>query len=88
MTSLLAELSAPQLRKAAVIKDKIDKLQKELGRLLDPSRNLRSNRVSDAQEPERTRGRRRRMSAAARAKIAAAARARWKKAKAAGKTTL
>ena len=83
MSLSLSDISAPQLRKAAAIKEKIDRLQKELTELLGsgaPSSHAFERR--NGTEP------RRRMSAARRKKLAAAARLRWKKAKAAGKNTL
>jgi hypothetical protein len=64
-------LSAEQLRRAAAIKDQIDTLENELGRILD-------GRGSKGRTP----GGRRTMSASARARIAAAQRARWAKYKA------
>ncbi len=85
MNSILNNLSAPQLRKAAALREKIDRLEKELSQLLGSPSELRTNRINVA--ASRKQGRRR-MSAAARAKIAAAARARWKKAKAAGRNVL
>lgn len=64
-------LSAEQLRRAAAIKDQIDTLENELGRILDGHSGK-----------GRTAGGRRTMSASARARIAAAQRARWAKYKA------
>jgi hypothetical protein len=66
----MINLSASQLRRAAVIKDKIQSLQKQLTRLLEMSNGA-------AAPPKR-----RRMSSAARARIAAAQRARWAKVRA------
>ena len=86
MNSLLLDVSASQLRKAAILKEKIDKLQNQLGELLGAG-PLESNRLS-ARMAGKTARRRRTMSPEAKAKIAAAARARWKKAKAAGKNRL
>jgi hypothetical protein len=84
MSLSLSDISAPQLRKAAAIKEKIDQLQKELNQLLG------SEKLSPSEAFARRNGTRprRRMNAAARKKIAEAARLRWKKAKAAGKNTL
>ena len=62
-------LSAAQLRRAADIKEKMETLQSELGRLLGSTATARGP------------GRRRGMSAAGRARIAAAQRARWAKQK-------
>jgi hypothetical protein len=85
MSSILNNLSAPQLRKAAALREKIDSLEKELNQLFGSPSEPRTNRTDVA--VSRKRGRRR-MTADARAKIAAAAKARWKKAKAAGRNTL
>jgi hypothetical protein len=71
-----------------VIKEKIEKLQVELGRLLGSTIETRFSGRSRLRTVGRQRRGRRPMSAAAKAKIAAAARARWKKAKAAGKNSL
>jgi hypothetical protein len=85
MNSLLANVSARQLLKAAALKEKIERLQNELTQLLGAPqlefrRNLDGRRTASSP--------RRRMSLEAKAKIAAAAKARWKKAKAAGKNRL
>ena len=79
MSSSIANLSAQQLRRAANIKEKIQSLENELGRILGSS-----IKPVAAAAPKK----RRKMSAAARAKIAAAAKARWKTAKAQGKNSL
>ena len=78
----IINLSSKQLRKAAKIQDKIADLQNELSRLLG------SKSTSSASVKGRKKRTRRPMSAAAKKKIAAAAKARWKKAKAAGRTSL
>ena len=71
--SSISDLSAQELRRAASIKDQIDTLNAELGRLLG---------AADGQAtPARTRI----MSAAARGRIAAAQKARWARVK--GKAT-
>jgi hypothetical protein len=62
-------LSAQQLRRAAAIKEQIDTLQSELGKILG------GNGASRVASGKRT------MSAGARARIAAAQRARWAKVK-------
>jgi hypothetical protein len=62
-------LSAQQLRRAAAIKDQIDTLESELGKILG------RNGVTQTAPGKRT------MSAGARARIAAAQRARWAKVK-------
>jgi len=69
--TMIENLSATQLRRAAQLKDKIGKLQSQLSKLLG----------APASKSQRAPGKRRRMSAAARAKIAAAQRARWAKEK-------
>jgi hypothetical protein len=66
-------LSAQQLRRAAAIKEQIDALESELGRILGGS--------SDAGTGKRI------MSASARARIAAAQKARWAKARGDGSGT-
>jgi hypothetical protein len=63
-----SSLSAQQLRRAAAIKDQIDTLENELGKILGGGGTTASN-------GKRT------MSAGARAKIAAAQKARWAKVK-------
>jgi len=72
MSSSIANLSAQQLRRAANIKDKIQSLENELGRILGAS-----TKSSNAVAPKK----KRKMSAAGRAKIAAGQKARWAKAK-------
>jgi hypothetical protein len=81
MTTSLVSLSAGQLRNAAAIREKIDKLERELASLLggSPAAPVAAAVARKGRRP---------MSAAARAKMAAAAKARWKKAKAAGKNRL
>jgi hypothetical protein len=68
-----SSLTAPQLRQAANLKEKIADLQKQLDAILGGS----AAKASVSEKPKR-----RKMSAAARAKIAAAQRARWAKVKA------
>jgi hypothetical protein len=69
-TDYMINLSSKQLRRAANLKDKIESLQKELGRILGAS-----TQAQNGAAPKR------KMSAAGRRKIAAAARARWAKVK-------
>jgi len=69
----LSDVSAAQLRRAAAIKDQIDKLQRKLS-------NILGSKGASSAVP--TKGRRRKMSAAARAKIGEAQKARWAKMKA------
>jgi hypothetical protein len=66
----MINLSSKQLRRAANLKDKIESLQKDLGRILGASTQAQAGAAP-----------KRKMSAAARAKIAAGARARWAKVK-------
>jgi hypothetical protein len=68
----MLNLSSKQLRKAADLKDKIQSLENELGRILGAS-------IKPIAVVAPKKGRK--MSAAGRAKIAAAARARWAKVK-------
>jgi hypothetical protein len=72
MSSLLTSLSSKQLRRAADLKDKIQSLENELGRILGAS-----IKPVAAGAPKK----KRKMSAAGRAKIAAAQKARWAKVK-------
>ncbi|MGO8836735.1 MAG: hypothetical protein ACLQQ0_04880 [Limisphaerales bacterium] len=72
MSLSITNLSAQQLRRAANIKEKIQSLENELGRILGDS-----TKSVTAVAPKK----KRKMSAAGRAKIAAAARARWAKVK-------
>lgn len=69
--SLIINLSAQQLRHAAKIKEKIQSLEGELNRILDPSHAVSTTSA----KPKR------KMSAGARARIAAAQKARWAKLK-------
>ena len=72
-TNHLTQLSLHQLKQAVTIREKIEDLETELGRML-------GNTSRSAAAPGMKR-RRRTMSAAARAKISAAAKARWAKRK-------
>ena len=72
----LSELSAAQLRRAADLKEQIEKLQQELTSLLGAPAS--SQAAMAVPQPKK-----RKMSAASRANVAAAARARWAKIKAA-----
>ena len=66
----ISSLSAQQLRRAAAIKEQIDELESELGKIVGGSG------ATPAPNGRRT------MSASARARIAAAQKARWAKVKA------
>jgi len=70
MANSLRDLSVAQLRKAVVIKERIEQLERDLTSILDASEPTVAGGA--------TKGRRT-MSAAARAKISAAAKARWAK---------
>jgi hypothetical protein len=74
--SSIINLSAQQLRRAATIKEQIQSLENELGRIFGSS-----TKSATIAAPKK----RRKMSAAGRAKISAAAKARWAKVKAAKK---
>jgi len=69
-TNPLAQLSLQQLKRAIAIREKIEGLETQLGRML-------GGESRPAAAPQMNR-RKRRLSAAARAKISAAAKARWK----------
>ncbi len=76
----MIELTSKQLRRAANLQDKIESLQKELGKLLGESTKAASGSPASNPAPKK-----RTMSAAARKKIATAQKARWAKVKAAKK---
>ena len=75
----LANLSPQQLRRAAEVKERIEALQRELGRIVGATLTTPPSAAGAAQK-------RGGMSAAARARIAAAQRARWAKQKGKGAT--
>jgi hypothetical protein len=75
--NLITNLTSQQLRQAASLKDQIQSLEKELGRILGST----TNPVAHAEPKKKFK-----MSAAARAKISAAAKARWAKVKTAKPT--
>jgi hypothetical protein len=70
----MINLSPKQLRKAANIQEKIQKLRKELGQIL-------GGEVSTAAEPTEAPKKRKKVSAAGRARMKAAQLARWAKIK-------
>jgi hypothetical protein len=72
MSTLLSSLSVQQLRKAATLKEKIQSLENELGRIFGSS-----SKSITAVAPKK----KRKMSAGGRARIAAAQKARWAKVK-------
>jgi hypothetical protein len=75
----LSELSAAQLRRAADLKEQIEKLQEELASLLGAP----AAPQAAAAAPKQTK---RKMSAAGRANVSAAAKARWAKLKGTAKS--
>jgi hypothetical protein len=77
-------LSLKTLRRVISIKERIETLERQLEKLLvgGATSTIGSARANNGRKRKRT------MSAGHRAKLAEAAKARWKKAKAAGKTTL
>jgi hypothetical protein len=83
MTSSITGLSSRELGRAAALKERIEKLTRDLNRILGTEDSAATGRRAGAA----TTGRRS-MSPAARARIAAAMRRRWAKAKAAGRNAL
>jgi hypothetical protein len=81
-THSLSGISSKELRRALVLRLRIDSLEQKLQRVLG-DRNTDSNGVVRRKSPPT-----RSMSAAGRARIAAAMKARWRKAKKAGKNSL
>ena len=73
----LLNLSPSQLRKAADLKDRIDELMSELGRVMEGAAGTRTLRANGPADNGRTG--KRTMSAEGRRRIAEAARARWAK---------
>ena len=67
-TNPLANLSVKQLKRAVAVREMIERLEAQLGRMLG----------GEARRPAAPR-RRRKLSAAAKAKISAAAKERWKR---------
>jgi len=79
MPTQILNLSSADLKKAAKLQGRIEKLQADLTKLIGTGEGARSVATKKG---------RRRMSADQREQLSKAAKARWKKAKAAGKTTL
>jgi hypothetical protein len=73
MSPQIADLSAKNLRRAADIKEKIESLENEIGRIFGSS--IKPVAIAAPKK-------RRKMSAAGRARMSAAAKARWAKIKA------
>jgi hypothetical protein len=78
-------LSSKQLRRAANLRDRIDKLEKQLAVILTSASEAPAKVAAKPVKPPRPK---RKMSKAARAKMSAAAKKRWAKVKAAGKKSL
>lgn len=72
--SLLARLTSAQLRRAATFRDRIEKLERQLAKIIGVPEEMTVGTVVR---------KKRKMSAAWRKKIAAAARARWARVRAA-----
>jgi type II secretory pathway component PulF len=83
MNQNLDRLSVKSLKRAIILKTKLEALYQELQTVLNDGTPI-ENGVAETKSKKP----RRKMSAAARARMAAAAKARWKKAKAAGRTRL
>jgi hypothetical protein len=79
MPTQILNLSSADLQKAARLQARIEQLRTDLAKILGGG---------EATEGRTERKGRRTMSATQRARLSKAAKARWKKAKAAGKTTL
>jgi hypothetical protein len=79
-TNKLANLTVRQLKQAVSIRERIESLERKLGRILTVHDGAVGN--------DRPKGGKRGMSAAGRARVAAAMKARWRKAKQAGRSSL
>jgi hypothetical protein len=84
MTTSLVNLSAGQLRKAAALRERIEKLEAQLAACLGSP----APAPAVTRTPKSAGAVRRKISAAGRARLAASARARWAKAKASGRSRL
>jgi hypothetical protein len=83
--SIALNLSSKQLRRAANLRDRIDKLEKRLAAILS---STPEGPVEAAVKPTKAPRRKRGMSKAARTKQSLAMKKRWAKVKAAGKRSL
>jgi hypothetical protein len=83
--SIALTLSSKQLHRAAALRERIDKLEKQLAAILVPASETPA---TPAAKPAARPKRRRKMSKEARAKQALAMKKRWAKVKAAGKKSL
>lgn len=89
MASILGDLSAQQLRKAASIRERIEKLEKQLAGLVAGSAEPSAARAAAPKQAAKELPKpKRRFSAATRAKMSQRLKARWAKAKASGKKSL
>lgn len=79
MPNQLLNLSSGALKKAATLQARIEVLQSKLAKLIGGRAGAERSAAKKSRGP---------MPEAQRAKLAAAAKVRWKKARAAGKTTL
>jgi hypothetical protein len=77
MTNLFTGITIVQLRRALAIREKIEGLERELGRILDKNSNGGAEPNTSNRRVVKSKRGRRKMSAAARGKIAAAQRKRW-----------
>jgi hypothetical protein len=77
MANLFSGISVVQLRRALAIREKIEGLERELGRILDNNINGAAESNPSNRRVGKSKPGRRKMSAAARGKIAAAQRKRW-----------
>jgi len=78
-------LSSKQLRRAANLRERIDRLEKQLGAMLTPASEASVKAAAKLVKPPK---RKRKMSKAARAKQSERMKKRWAKVKAAGKKSL
>jgi len=83
--SIALNLSSKQLHRAAALRERMDKLQKQLAAILVPASESPATPAAEGAARPR---RRRKMSKEARAKQALAMKKRWAKVKAAGKKSL
>jgi hypothetical protein len=87
MSNTLSHLSVQQLKRAIVLRERIDALEAELNHLLGVGISTSPGAKTSSPDKPAKKGRRK-MSPAAKARMSVAAKKRWKAAKAAGKNTL
>ena len=85
MSAIFSALTSKQLRRAAMIRERIEKLEKQLAAILVPASESPATPAAEGAARPR---RRRKVSKEARAKQALAMKKRWAKVKAAGKRSL